>query len=183
MKIYIASSFRNAFQQKVVKLLREQSYEVYDFVNPGNGVRSFHWSEIDPDWESWSARDFRKALTHYLAESSFYSDITALMECDVCLLVLPCGRSAHLEAGCAIGAGKPTIILLSDRNEPELSYKMTPYLCVNMDEVIKCLKSIEEASSRTIGTRAKSYGGLRYDLQVQEKLQKMFLLQGTIVQR
>gem|GEM_PF-6095911 len=56
----------------------------------------------------------------------------------------------------AIGVGKPTIILLSDRNEPELSYKMTPYLCANMDEVIECSKSIEQAMfENTIETREK----------------------------
>jgi nucleoside 2-deoxyribosyltransferase len=47
----------------------------------------------------------------------------ALEDCDACVLVMPCGRSAHLEAGFAIGAGKPTAILISE-GEPELMYKM-----------------------------------------------------------
>ena len=42
---------------------------------------------------------------------------------DAFVLLMPCGRSAHLEAGWAIGAGKPTAILLS-AGEPELMYKM-----------------------------------------------------------
>ena len=29
----------------------------------------------------------------------FHNDIEAMEACDVCVLVLPCGRSAHTEAG------------------------------------------------------------------------------------
>ena len=42
---------------------------------------------------------------------------------DACVLVLPCGRSAHLEAGWFVGAGKPLHILQLDREEPELMYR------------------------------------------------------------
>lgn len=41
---------------------------------------------------------------------------------DCCVLLLPCGRSAHFEAGYFWGAGKPVHILLAERNEPELMY-------------------------------------------------------------
>jgi len=141
LKIYVASSWRNQAQPMIVKTLREQGYEVYDFRNPEPGNNGFHWSEIDPEWKVWTPERFRESLNHPIAVEGFITDMSALAECDVCILVLPCGRSAHLEAGYAIGAGKLTIILLSD-GEPELMYKMTPYIFTNIDEVLDCLKHV-----------------------------------------
>lgn len=47
----------------------------------------------------------------------------ALDWADACVLVLPCGRSAHLEAGYCAGQGKVTIFYLHpDKFEPELMY-------------------------------------------------------------
>jgi len=142
LKIYVASSWRNSRQQEVVQLLRDHGYQVYDFKNPMPGNHGFHWSEISPEWMNWGAAEFREALGHPVAEMGFALDMAALRECDVCVLVLPCGRSAHLEAGYALGAGKPTIILLSGRDEPELMYKMTPYICTSQEEVLSCLEQM-----------------------------------------
>ena len=36
-KIYVASSWRNVFQQDVVDILRDLGHEVYDFKNPPHG--------------------------------------------------------------------------------------------------------------------------------------------------
>lgn len=137
MKVYVASSWRNQYQQEVVKELRKRNFDVYDFKNPEPGNHGFQWSEIESDWEAWSAQEFREALNHPVAVSGFGLDMKALQECDVCVLVLPCGRSAHLEAGYAVGAGKRTIILLAD-GEPELMYKMAT-VCTDMDEVLAVL--------------------------------------------
>lgn len=47
-KIYVASSWRNPFQQEVVNILRDLGHEVYDFKNPPHGNGGFQWSDIDP---------------------------------------------------------------------------------------------------------------------------------------
>ena len=139
-KIYVASSWRNQAQQRVVKELRTAGFEVYDFKNPVEGNKGFHWSEIDPDWQDWTLEQFRESLRHHVAVSGFKLDMDALCWCDACVLVLPCGRSAHLEAGYAVGAGKPTAILLSDgESEPELMYRMAS-ICLNIEEVVNFLR-------------------------------------------
>lgn len=143
MKVYVASSWRNNAQQLVVKVLREHGHDVYDFKNPEPSNHGFHWSEIDQNWKEWTPQEFIKALYHPIAGSGFSLDMQALRECDACVLVLPCGRSAHLEAGYALGAGKPTIILLGGSNEPELMYKMTQFICTTIGEVLKCLNVIQ----------------------------------------
>ena len=137
--IYVASSWRNQIQQEVVKDLRAAGFEVYDFKNPAEGNNGFKWSDIDPDWQNWTPEQFRESLRHPIAARGFNLDMDALRWCDACVLVMPCGRSAHLEAGYAIGAGKPTAILLSD-GEPELMYRMAPSICLSIEEVINFLR-------------------------------------------
>jgi hypothetical protein len=54
---------------------------------------------------------------------------------DAFVLLLPSGRSAHLEAGWAIGAGKPTCIVLHEEKfEPELMYLLAADIALDVDE-------------------------------------------------
>ena len=142
MKIYVASSWRNPIQPEVVRLLREFGYEVYDFRHPKDGDDGFSWREIDSDWENWTPEGFRANLAHPTAERGFKNDLDGMEWADAFVLVLPCGRSAHLEAGWAIGHGKPTIVFLAD-GEPELMYKLTPHICITIHEVVATLRSLK----------------------------------------
>ena len=108
---------------------------MYDFKNPAPDNKGFHWSDIDPDWKNWTGPQFREGLDNLIAIDGFNLDMNALKACDACVLVLPCGRSAHLELGWACGAGKRTVVLLDGQNEPELMYRMVDKICVSLDEV------------------------------------------------
>ena len=108
-RIYVASSWRNQYFPEVVKRLREAGHEVYDFRNPPHGGAGFHWTDIDPDAPNWTYAQYAEGLRHPLAERQFQADIDALTWADTCVLVLPCGRSAHTEAGWMAGAGKRVI--------------------------------------------------------------------------
>lgn len=123
-RVYVASSWRNDHQPGVVAELRAAGHEVYDFRNPAPGNEGFAWSEIDSDWLGWDPARFAEMVTsHPVAQRGFFHDKAALDWCDTCVLVLPCGRSAHLEAGFAAGRGKRVIWWLhEDRFEPELMY-------------------------------------------------------------
>ena len=141
MKIYVASSWRNLMQPGIVVMLRKLGHEVYDFKNPAAGNAGFHWSEIDGGWQDWTIDQYRSALTHPVAESGFKADFDAMEWADVCVLVLPSGRSSHLEAGWFIGQGKPTCIYLVDA-EPELMNKMASALVTDPHELFDWLDSI-----------------------------------------
>jgi nucleoside 2-deoxyribosyltransferase len=133
-KIYLASSWRNPMQPLAVQVLRDAGHEVYDFRNPAPGDTGFAWSEIDPCWMAWDPERFARALANPIAKAGFQSDKDALDWCDTCVLLLPCGRSAHLEAGYAIGQGKPTIIVLAEVGlEPELMYLLAGQSCIVPD--------------------------------------------------
>lgn len=121
--IYVASSWRNLSQEYYVEFFRKLGHEVYDFKNPPN-KSGFSWSEIDPGWRNWRALDYIEKLNHPRAIEGFNSDMDALKNCTHCILILPCGRSAHLELGWAVGAGKRTAIVTKDGQEPELMAKM-----------------------------------------------------------
>lgn len=137
-KIYVASSWRNTTQPEVVKALQLDGHMVYDFKNPRPGNNGFGWRQIDPNWENWDVETYRNALDHPIAKAGFASDFNAMKWADTFVLVLPCGRSAHLELGWACGQGKQTLVLL-DKMEPELMVKMCDHLCASLNEVREIL--------------------------------------------
>ena len=144
MKVYVASSWRNWRQLPVVKGLKAAGHEVYDFRNPSPDDHGFQWSEIDPNWMKWNLAEYVLALQHRIADKGFTLDMSALKWCEVCVLVMPCGRSAHLELGWAAGAGKKTIIMLTEEGfEPELMYKMVDKIVLGMDGVMLAMKEFQ----------------------------------------
>ena len=139
-KIYLASSWRNEHQPDAVAFLRSAGHEVYDFRNPPGGIPDgFRWSELDPNWQQWSAAHYRDALKKPLAQRGFNSDFDGMKWADVGVLLLPCGRSAHLEIGWMAGAGKRTIIWTQDGEEPELMALLASEICITGAEVLEAL--------------------------------------------
>ena len=139
MKIYIASSWRNQIQPVAVTYLQSNGFEVYDFKNPSDKDKGFHWSEIDPQWQAWSPEKYIESLNHPLAENGFKKDWEAMVWAEACLLLMPCGRSAHLEAGYFVGAKKPLVIMV-DNGEPELMYKMADKIVVDLEGAVSSLR-------------------------------------------
>lgn len=140
-RVYVASSWRNEQQPKVIADLQSFGHQVYDFRNPPSGVPGFAWGEIGKDWQQWTADAYRKHLTtHPIAARGYMSDMRGMEWADTCLLLLPCGRSAHLEAGWFAGRGKRLIIWARDGEEPELMALMANAICINLDEVIEELE-------------------------------------------
>ena len=143
MKLYTASSWRNRRYDHVVSRIKENpAFEVYDFRNPPDRKAAFHWTAIDPNWLGWDAQKFRELIKHPIAKRGFDSDKGGMDWADVCVLILPSGKSSHLEAGYMAGQGKPLFILL-DGGEPELTYSLAAKLCVSVDELIAELESAE----------------------------------------
>lgn len=89
-KIYVASSWRNAYFPEFVKRLRDYGHEVYDFRNPPHGGHGFHWTDIDPNCADWSFAQYAQGLKHPAAEKQFANDMDALEWADTCVLVWFC---------------------------------------------------------------------------------------------
>lgn len=100
--------------------------------------RQFAAPKKGSDWES--VDEYLRMVRHPVAAAGFDVDFGAMRKADTFVLVLPCGKSAHLELGWAIGAGKRTAILLEDPVEPELMYRMVDYLAQGMVDLLGWLE-------------------------------------------
>ena len=138
-KLYVASSWRNQYYPKVISCLREYGHDVYDFRNPPHGGGGFHWTDVDENAPNWTFEEYKKGLSHPLAERQFMADLEALQQADTCVLVLPCGRSAHTEAGWMAGAGKRVIVYVPEMAEPELMYKLFDRVVGSLDDLVQSL--------------------------------------------
>lgn len=138
MKIYVASSWRNEHQQRVVKLLEEKGHEVYDFKHPNGDNNGFSWGEVDIYWKDWNMKEYVSGLHSISALRGFIRDFEAMRWADICVLVLPCGRSAHAEAGWMAGNGKKTLAYIPEgvTIEPELMYHLFDGIVLNEGELI-----------------------------------------------
>lgn len=127
MRIYVASSWRNTLQGVMVDDLRDRGHSVYDF--KADEGASFHWNEVGVDSDSEDIYKYLLALEQPRSEAGFRSDMGALATCDLCVMVLPCGNSAHLELGWAVGNHKLTVIVNdTHRIKPDLMYKMVDFI-------------------------------------------------------
>lgn len=92
----------------------------------------------------WSGAELIAGLAHPLAVAGFEADRAAMERASACVLLLPCGRPAHIEAGFIAGQGKPLIVVLEEgeRNVPELMYKLATAVVTNIDD---CIDAIREA--------------------------------------
>lgn len=56
------------------------------------------------------------------------------------MLVLPCGRSAHTEAGWMAGRGRKVVVYIPEMQEPELMYKLFDKVVGSLDDLTESLK-------------------------------------------
>lgn len=168
MKIYLASSWRNELQPSVLKKLRDDGHQVYDFRNPSPGVQGFGWRQTI-DRPIKTGDDLLEALAHPRAQEGFDFDFNAMRWAECCVLLLPCGNSAHLEAGWFAGAGKPVAVYCPELREPELMYKCfdsakgTP-LFTNFEGLLVYLRVIGQPTLYPCGCSKHKVNAGRCDL-------------------
>ena len=114
MKVYVASSWHNRVYPEVVEVLRQAGHDVYDFRYQGD-------SDSNP--AEMTSDMLLEFLDQPKVRSIFKNDMDALVASDAVVCVLPCGRSAHLELGYGIGAGKRTVLLWHDGDAPDIMHK------------------------------------------------------------
>jgi hypothetical protein len=164
MRIYVASSWRNETQPAVVEHLRKCGHEVYDFRHPIAGNDGFSWKQVglerDDQGKSTLAA-LKKAHAHPTAVAGFKLDFDAMKWADACVLVLPCGNSAHLEAGWMCGDGKRVFVYADGARkiEPELMYKIDDVagLYDSLDDLVAALPPVDLSGKFKPGDK------IRYD--------------------
>jgi hypothetical protein len=107
-QIYIASSWNNAkFVNKLAEILRSWGHCVYSFTETFEGNHNFKWQDV-PGIEDM---DGITCLHTNDSKKAFRCDKYFLDWADTCVLLNPCGRDAHLEAGYVKGKGGQLFIL------------------------------------------------------------------------
>ena len=126
MKVYVASSWRNDIYPQVLEVLRQAGHDVYDFRHQGGA-----------DWNptEMTSEELFSFLDHPRVNSIFRKDMDALEESDAVVCVLPCGRSAHLELGYGIGAGKRTVLLWHDGDAPDIMHKAVDAIVFDVADI------------------------------------------------
>lgn len=136
--IYLIGSLRNPkiplIANQLRKSLKEEIFD--DWFSPGKNA--------DREWqkhETLRGRKFIEALNGWHATDVFEFDKKHLGRARAAILILPAGRSGHLELGYIIGNEKPGYILLP--KEPErfdIMYGFATKICTNIKELIKEVK-------------------------------------------
>ena len=131
-KIYVIGSLRSQEVQLVGKALRDIGWIAFDDWHGAGPEADDYWQK----YEINRGRSYREALAGHVANHNFYFDKEHLDSSDAGILVLPAGKSAHLELGYLIGQGKPGYILMS--GEPErydLMYKFATGIFFSIEEM------------------------------------------------
>ncbi len=117
-KIYIASSWKNAIKVRdLATLLRLHGFDVFDFTDTDN--RPNHLDKFVFSAKEWAASkgrepneiEYKEFLTWQPAKRAFNSDKAGLDWANTVVLLLPSGRSSHLESGYGVGQGKELFIV------------------------------------------------------------------------
>ena len=111
--IYIIGALRNKAIPEFANELQQLGFEAFaDWFSPGPDADDF-WR----DYSKARGLTYKQALESYAARHIFEFDKYHLDRCDLAVMLMPAGKSGHLELGYTIGRGKPGYILFD--GEPE----------------------------------------------------------------
>ena len=120
--VYLIGSLRNPAVPAVARVLRGDGHDVYD-----------EWfaagPRADDTWRAYEKSRGHSAVEAYHswhAQAVFNADKRHLDRCDVGVLLMPAGKSGHLELGYMAGQGKRTYVLLTkDPDRYDVMYRFT----------------------------------------------------------
>lgn len=119
--LYLIGSLRNPYIPELEKRIIKDCKNVAVFAEwYGAGERA---DDAFKDYHKGLGRTYIQALKSPAARHIFEFDKYHLDRCDGAILVMPCGKSCHLEAGYTIGKGKPVFCIYPD-GEPEDRYEL-----------------------------------------------------------
>lgn len=133
MKIYLIGSLRNPEVPKLGNELRAEGFDVFDDWYAAGPEADDYWQA----YEQGRGHTFIEALDGYAAWHVFNYDKHHIDTSDIGVLVMPAGKSSHIELGVLIGQEKPTYILMD--KEPErfdVMYRYATAVFTNKDDLI-----------------------------------------------
>ena len=136
--IYIIGSLRNPAIPVIGNKVRAAGYEAFDDWHGTGPQADDHWFE----YEKLRGRNYTEALAGRAAQNTFALDRDNILRSEGVIMVLPAGKSGHMEFGFARGHGKPGVILLD--KEPErydVMYNFASKVTTDIDDAIAFIGS------------------------------------------
>jgi hypothetical protein len=137
--IYLIGSLRNPAVGDVAKALRDKGYVVFDNWRAAGETADDAWR----DYEQARNHSYKMALDGPSAKAIFEFDKRNLDHSDMAVLVMPAGRSCHLEMGYMLGRKLPGFVLLDkDPERFDVMYRFCTSVCYSVAELseeIECL--------------------------------------------
>ena len=134
--IYLIGSLRNPQVPKIAQALREVGYEVFDDWFAAGPEADDHWQA----YENARGHGIVEALHGYAARNVYTFDRRHLDLSNAAVLVLPAGKSGHLELGYMLGCGKRGYVLFD--KEPErydVMYQFASGVFTSFDGLVETL--------------------------------------------
>ena len=131
--IYLIGSLRNPEVPNIAKTLRDNGLEVFDDWYAAGPEADDYWR----DYERERGHSYKEALAGHAGQHVFMFDKKFLCKADAGLLVLPAGKSGHLELGFLLGGNKRGYILLD--KEPDrfdVMYNFADLVTTDLEEII-----------------------------------------------
>lgn len=136
--VYLIGSLRNEKVPQVGNLLRANGYDAFDDWYGAGHEADDKWR----DYENIRGRTHREALFGYAARHVFEFDQRHLDRCDLALLVMPAGKSGHLELGYFVGKGKPGFIYFDGVPERyDVMHQFATDIFTSDEELLKGLEA------------------------------------------
>ena len=153
--IYVIGSLRNPKIPEVSAALREHGFEVFDDWYAAGPHADDCWR----DYEKGRGHTFPEALKGHAATHVFGFDYRNLSRASSVVLVLPAGKSAHLEFGWSVGKGKMGVILLDqDPERFDVMYKFAHVVAASLEEMVDAVER-QEKNEFTRRLRTQSAAG------------------------
>jgi len=139
--VYLMGSLKNENIPHMANQIRELGFgEVFDdWFSPGPNADDY-WR----DYEKVRGSSYKQALTNWAGKHVFEFDKFHIDRADIGILVMPAGKSGHLELGYMIGSGKKCFIVFDEEPERwDVMYQFAHGLCFSFDELKEELLKIK----------------------------------------
>jgi hypothetical protein len=131
--IYIIGSLRNKSIPTVGNAVRAAGFEAFDDWHGTGPEADDHWFA----YEKLRGRSYAEALAGRAAQNTFALDRDNILRSEAVIMVMPTGKSGHMEFGFARGKNKPGVILLDgEPDRYDVMYNFASLVTTNLGEAI-----------------------------------------------
>ena len=138
--VYIIGALKNRNVMTLAQEIRKLGFDVFDdWITPGPLADQYLLK-----YEKQRGHNYHEALNGRAANHIFEFDYNWLLKCDIAILLMKAGKSAHLELGFIRGLGKPGYVLFP--KEParfDLMYKLASGVYCDKKKLFKELRRLK----------------------------------------